>query len=789
LFEGRALAHDADVVGEAVERQRPSDVVELDQVEAGLGVCVPQAVGGEEVDVAVAADAALTPTEQLEHERVVAGRLHDQMPAWLQHAVYFAQRPDRIRDVLDHVQHHDDVRGLVRDVRLLEDRVEGWDLELLDRVPRRVAIGLHAQDVPALLPEGVELEAAAAADFDDPASIGMQLREQCSRAGHVAQLHLFLLIPLWIALGKVELARVGHQHRVTRGLPRTRVHQTAAGAFHDLVDLRHTRRIDHPGLLRATNIAGNDSRGGLGQDCRRLASGAPRSASLRGRMSFVRPVSVGGALATESMRRGLLVGLGVAAGAVLGGAATVHGYGGPLLAITVLLGLAWVGRAHLPYALPAALLILTMNGVPGLNMEQYVVPGSFRPEDVFVIGLIVFAAGRMLLNPHRRLPRLQRYLWIWSPIFLFVWLVAMLRGMDAGASWLKASLYGRDFLYFAVLAPLAGYLFIDREHRRRFILLIGCWTAVFSSLLILVQLTALPPAIVNPHLTNRFGGILRVYTPMTSLAVVAFSVSLAYVFTGSAKHRLPALLVSVVTGLVCVLALSRALYFGLIIGTIAGLAIWVLRPGVVGLRIRRRLSVAFGVVISVAVAAVVLLPGAVESSAIHTVSRRAESGVAALTEARPKRVSTLTQRKGVAAQLLQQLGDQWPVGLGFVPPSAHYIAGVPSGSIRNSDLGVLNGVMTIGIIGTVLLYSPIIAMLTCVLLPQGKPKSSRASYPMRFGLTIWTVALILSSVTLGMFFSTPGLALAALILGIAGYLISDKGGQDADHPLAGRPNA
>lgn len=667
------------------------------------------------------------------------------------------------------MQHHDGVSGLVGDVRLLEDRVKRWDFQLLDRVPCGIAVGLDPQYVPFFLLEGVQLESATASYFDELAAAWVQFAEQRSRPGHIGELDLLLLVSLRKALGEIELAVLRHQHSVARSVSRVRVHQTASGALHDPADLRRAGWINDPELIVAADIARNGDSGGHGVDRRKLPAAQPRSASLGARMSFAPPGSVGGTLGTELLLRRLLAAFGVAAGAALIGVATARGYGEPLLVAAILLSLAWMARAHLPYLLPAALLILAMNGVPGLDMEKYVVPGSFRPEDVFVIALIAYAAGQMLLEPRRRLSRLQRYLWIWSPIFLLVWLVAFAQGMDAGASALKASLYGRDFLYFAILAPLSGYIFVNSEHSRRFLFIVGGWTGVYCGLLLLAHLDAIDPSVVNPHQVRTFGPIVRIYTPMISLAVVTFTVAFAFVLLQSGRQRLWAALVAALAGSACVLALSRALYFGLLIGILIGVSIWSLRNGETGRRIRRRMSVAVVGATVAAAGTLALFPGLLQSETVTTVSERAGASVASLTEERPRSVSTFKEREYVTDQLRDRLGGNWPLGLGFAPPSATYVVGVPHGSIRNPDLGVLNGVITMGMVGAFLVYVPAILMLITLLGMNGRTDPAWTFAPL--GISIWTLAAIASSLTQVTLFSTTGLVMTALLLGFVGRLV------------------
>ena len=118
-------------------------------------------------------------------------------------------------------------------------------------------------------------------------------------------------------------------------------------------------------------------------------------------------------------------------------------------------------------------------------------------------------------------------------------------------------------------------------------------------------------------------------------------------------------------------------------------------------------------------------------------------------------------REAVTKTMKAYLGERWPGGLGFVPPATHYFEGLPGGSIRDSDLGVLNAVMTMGVIGAALIYLPVISMLIDCL--RRRPLRQAGEYSwLRYGGAIWIVATLVSSVTLTTLFSTSGVVLVGV---------------------------
>lgn len=480
-----------------------------------------------------------------------------------------------------------------------------------------------------------------------------------------------------------------------------------------------------------------------------------------------------------------LAGLAAACfGAVAIAAAVVHGYAAALAIAMLVAGAIFVGWSSIGSWLPALLLLLSVNGIPGFDVERFAAPGSFRPGDVFFLGLIAVAALCVARDGRSRAPRLQRWLWVWMPVFVAAWLFAVAQGMDRGATWVQAALFGREFLYFAVLAPLAGALFSDPSRRDRILWIVALDVGLLSLLTILASLRIIGPELVHPNLTHDYGAITRLYTPAGDLIVVGFCLSLNDALLGSGRRRRWTGLLAALTGLACALFLTRALYVGLAIGLAVALGLWLIRSDRPSDLLRRRLAV--GVTASVVGLLVVLAawPAALRSGPAASVSARIDAGVANLSGGRSVGENTLGVREDVADHMLGYLGDRWPTGVGFAPPSALYVVDLPNGSIRDSDVGVLNGVMTMGALGTVLLYVPMLLMLLLAF----RQVLSRTLQPrvLVFGLLAWGVTVVASSVTLGALYSFGGLTVVALTLGLACHVLDTAGRGQAGSPPSRR---
>ena len=95
--------------------------------------------------------------------------------------------------------------------------------------------------------------------------------------------------------------------------------------------------------------------------------------------------------------------------------------------------------------------------------------------------------------------------------------------------------------------------------------------------------------------------------------------------------------------------------------------------------------------------------------------------------------------------------------------------GLPVGSIRNTDVGVLNGITTIGAIGTILLYLPLLGAIVFVVRSRLKGSTSDGTI---LGASGWLFAVVVGSITLVTLFTVQGLLLTSVIIVAAVSLVS-----------------
>jgi hypothetical protein len=335
-----------------------------------------------------------------------------------------------------------------------------------------------------------------------------------------------------------------------------------------------------------------------------------------------------------------------------------------------------------------------------------------------------------------------------------------------------AARYARDFLYFAVTLPLLCDVFVTYPRLRRQVLwTLGIGASVFAfAQLVQYGANISLNFILHPRLTSEFEGTTRIYSPMNGLIRAAFALSIgALILAPTRRLKRWSFLPAIVFGVAMLLQLTRAAYFGAAAGFAVAAFIWWFRRGPSRAQARRQL-------IFVPVLAICLLGlGAAASSAERQVISKVSSRVATGFSDVNGGTGTVADRVTLTNEMLRLLGGDWPIGLGFLHPGVHYVPTLPAGSIRNSDVGVLNAIMLMGVIGALLLYLPVLLVLRA--LTRGSP--DRGVTPegewLRLGAAIWIIGVVASSITLDDLYSYGGLQLAACLLALAASITIARG--------------
>jgi hypothetical protein len=462
--------------------------------------------------------------------------------------------------------------------------------------------------------------------------------------------------------------------------------------------------------------------------------------------------------------QGTLVWLAAAAGATILAAIVVAGGGLALVFLAAAcVAVAAMGR-YRKGIVAGILLLAVLNGIPLVDTERVSTALGILETDLFVLALVGVLGWWTLMRPQPLAGEPGRLLLAWSAAFAAWWLVTVTRTVVmSDVPPLEAAIYGRDFLYAAVLAPLAFAVFHERSAARALAATLGIGAVIFASAQLVRAAFGIDvSAFIHTELaTETEAGLIRDFTEMASVvtAAAAFGVGIAAV-SATTRMRVAGAGLALLAATATALQFVRAIYLGLAVGLIAATALWSVQPGPVAARIRRAAG---------AVAATLVLVFAV--SELVGIEPSPDSPVAAIRErivVGGENVATQTGTFGyryeVGAALLGELGDRWVLGAGFLDPNFVYFPGVPQGSIRNPDLGVLNGVATIGLVGTILLYLPLIAGIAFLvrtaryLRPDARDDAAWSA----FGGTVWLLAIFTASLTLVTLYNVPGIALVAV---------------------------
>jgi hypothetical protein len=454
--------------------------------------------------------------------------------------------------------------------------------------------------------------------------------------------------------------------------------------------------------------------------------------------------------------------LGIPASCALLGYVSSRGDG--LVALAVVAGaialyaLVRGGRA----VVAGVIVVAALSGIPVLNIQNLNIHGSFQATDICAIALIAMGL-RGLYQSSQRMPASWRLLLAASSIGLTIaWAQAVIHAADHGASLKSAALFGRDFLFFAILLPLAPYIVSSRREINRFVVTLAVLTTIFSCTLIAASVHLVPTSIANAYLVHTVGSFARVYTRMQDLIALGFACSLGFVVLGGRRHRFAGVMMLLACTVAVILMFTRALYIGLIAGVVVGVLIWGVGYSRPSAAVRKRMTMIVIGIVLIVVALVAFDPSLFESAALQAIVKRFSAGVENI---QGQGAGTLELRERLATLELQLLGGHWLFGLGFLPPSVFYVPELPLGSIRDVDLGLLQAVVTMGIVGTVFVFVPVLA--TAMRLARPLRRAAGQLEWLRLGVFVWLVSVIASSLTLDTLFGETGSLLSAVVIGVA----------------------
>jgi hypothetical protein len=480
----------------------------------------------------------------------------------------------------------------------------------------------------------------------------------------------------------------------------------------------------------------------------------------------------------------LTFGAAMVAAAALAGAVSTKSIGPPLLGLIVgVLALSALLRRFGVGCAIGLLVLGCIDALPGPNLELLGLGGSVKGTDVFVAGLV---AVTLWVNGRNRFATLRRGRWGpmlagWSIVFVVLWVAIVLRTwVDSDTPIIHGALYVRDFAFFALLVPLLCGALRTRRIRHAALVTLAIGTAVAGLAQSAEVLGHVPAGILVHVLVNKQNyGLQRLYTSAVDLPAAGLPLGLGACLIGrNAALRIGGAILAAICLLAVIAGLTRAIYLGETIGLAVALAAWLSRTGSTGRSARRRLVTGVAVVAVAVVAVIVISPPSTRSTAISGVSQRFQSLVTDL-NGQASQDASIQTRQFEYSYSEQLLRGKWVLGLGDLPQKYHYVPGMFAGSIRNSDIGVFNVVITMGLLGAIVYLFPLLVVTAGLLRASIRPGASgpgrRGPSAARgerewilFGTLAWCVAAIAVSPTLLWLFDPAQAICSAFVIGLAG---------------------
>lgn len=448
------------------------------------------------------------------------------------------------------------------------------------------------------------------------------------------------------------------------------------------------------------------------------------------------------------------------------GAGLLSAYGGGYVAAGLAFAIVALGLAgRTEWILPSLLILLigaATDALPGPS-----VGGGTNLAMLALLPLCWLAGWRQLGG----VPSAVR----WASLLLSLcWAVATLRGLWLGAPARPTLRFGIDFLVFAALVPLASVALRDAEVRRRFLILGAALAVWVAGVNIAGSLGWLPSDgwFAHAYRATPTGDVFRLYTLSSDfmIAAVPFAFAGALFMNGfRARAWCGGLLLLLLVAVI--LEQGRVKYAALAFAFLAATAVWVRRDAIARAA-------------TIAAVAVVAFAGAASVPALDGVTRAVEGRVSSLLggadRAAPGETDTLAYRNRAKESIRATLTTQdWVVGFGYRPDGWYRFAPDPIGSLRNSDLGWYNPLLTMGLMGVVAIYGLVLFALVGI----WRLRSSSAPRWLLVGSWAYGVYALAGSATLVTLFSPAGAVGSAFALGL-GLATSAQAGGTANEPGA-----
>lgn len=481
-------------------------------------------------------------------------------------------------------------------------------------------------------------------------------------------------------------------------------------------------------------------------------------------------------LGDSPTRDGVLAVPAAGLAALLGVAVTAKGVAVPIACSALILAPAawWVIQRYRTGPLVAILLFVGCGLAPGINNRNMVAQGIEIGDvaSAILIGLLLFENFEQRFRGFEN--RAVRWVGVGCALLFIWWGYVVLHTMVTGTPLLQALRTGRDFGLFSIAFPLAAAAFTDERLRMSFI-------ATTAFLLVPAALGQAAAATVKPSLIgsvvhtvreNTPGAVARLDTDADDLYCLAFLMAAFALLLR--PNRVPiwvAILLLTLASSYVLFTFTRGRYLALPIALVLGALATNQRRRITLNAIR---GLAVGGLVIAAVTATPVGPK------IAPVADAFAGRIGSLDQAPTASEDTVSVRASIAARVSQKLDqeDAWIAGLGFRSANSNYDPTFPGGSLRNPDIGVLNAISTMGLVGCALLLG--VCALAVVRTFQFGRRAPEGTRWLLFASGSYGLFAFLSSPTLSALVTSRGLLVTALALGLGIGVAGQFERQDQD---------
>jgi hypothetical protein len=438
--------------------------------------------------------------------------------------------------------------------------------------------------------------------------------------------------------------------------------------------------------------------------------------------------------------------LAAGTGAVVGGGYLGQGSTRSLAVLLVLILVCGLAIARL--IAPALILCLfagAIDALPGIAFHA--------GKPVYVTFGLVFAVAWAGRGKFHVIPKA---IWLACGALLIWWLVAVLRAVAIGAPIRATFQFGCDFAVFPILLPACIAAFSHQRLRRWLFVGLGglaCWVALVNCAAALGGVSS-AGFFVHAYRATPTGGLYRLYVLSSELpvAVIPFALGATVIGPGL-RRRLISVPILVLCVCAVVLGLTRAQYVGLGVMAIIMLALW-------GIRYLRQTLLLLAAVAALLFAASMIGPA---KAPVAAAVSRAESIFNTSADAQGPSGNTLEFREDYERAIRASMStSDWAIGHGFLPSPWYTFTPDATGSLRNSDLGWYNALNTMGLVGVILVFLPVVLVFGFCWRSR---KIDMSNQWLTFGGMGYAIYALTVSQTLVVLFSVYGLAVVSVFLG------------------------